>query len=122
MLLGSTLEKIIEEEEFMFYEVNTRAFGENSLMRGGYMFEEPYTGDLGYLYVCDVIDADLIMKNENKIYECYVPRIEKALKAILSHSRKIKLEPDEWPVMIEIAQRVKENLPDLVVVPNGKNL
>ena len=120
MLSDYSLQEIIEEEEFMFYEVNTREFGVNSLMRGGYMFEGP-PNDPGYLYISDVIDADLIMKNENRIYACYVPRIKKALKAVLSRSHKIKLRPDDWPLMLEIAQRVKDNLPNLMIVPDGQD-
>ena len=115
-MLGYTLEEIIEGEEFMFYEVNSREFGENSLMRGGYMFEDRNKGNLGYLYVCDIITADLIMKNENRIYERYIPRIKKAAEAILTHSCDIDLTPDELLVMIEMTQRVKDNLSDLVVV------
>ena len=120
MLSDYSLQEIIEEEKFMFYEVNTREFGENSLLRGGYMFEDP-PNDLGYLYISDVIDTDLIMKNENRIYACYVPRIKKALKAVLSRSHKIKLRPDDWPLMLEIAQRVKDNLPNLMIVPDGQD-
>ena len=120
MLSDYPLQEIIEEEKFMFYEVNTREFGENSLLRGGYMFEDP-PNDLGYLYISDVIDTDLIMKNENKIYACYVPRIKKALKAVLSHSRKINLRAEDWPLMLEIAGRVKDNLPNLEIVQVGKD-
>ena len=50
-----------------------------------------------------------------------VYQIEKALKAILSHSRKVDLDPDEWPLMIEIAQRVKDNLPNIKIVPDGQD-
>lgn len=46
--------------------------------------------------------------------------MEKAVEAFLSHSSEIDLEPDEWPVMIEIAQRVKDNLPNIQIVPDGK--
>ena len=121
MLSDYSLQEIIEGEEFMYYEVNTREFGENSLMRGGYQFEDRISGELGSIYVSDIITADLIMKNENRIYACYVPRIKKALKAVLSHSRKIKLRPDDWPLMLEIAQRVKDNLPNLMIVPDGQD-
>ena len=68
MLSDYSLQEIIEGEEFMYYEVNTREFGENSLMRGGYQFEGRISGELGSIYVSDIITADLIMKNENKIY------------------------------------------------------
>ena len=119
-MLGYSLQEIIEGEKFMFYGVNTREYGENSIRRGALMFEETYNGDLGYLYVTDVIDADLIMQNENRIWERYIPRIEKAVKAILSHSRKIDLKPDEWQIITEIAQRVKNNLPNIRIIPDLK--
>ncbi len=112
-----TLQEIIEGEEFMFYGVNTREYGENSIRRGALMFEESYQ-DIGCLYIADVIAADLIMQNENRIWKRYIPRIEKAVKAILSHSRKIKLTPDDWTILTEIAQRVQENLPHLHVIPD----
>ena len=76
--------------------------------------EDNAEGDLTIEYIRAVLVADLIIKNG------YIPRIEKAVKAILSHSRKVDLEPDEWPVMIEIAQRVKDNLPNIRIVPDGK--
>ena len=114
-----SLQEIIEGEEFMFYGVNTREYGENSIRRGALLFEES-NKDIGCLYIADVIDADLIMQNENRIWERYILRIEKAVKAVLAHSRKIKLTPDEWATITEIAQRVKENLPDLRIVPDLK--
>lgn len=117
MLSDYSLQEIIAEEEFMYYEVNTREFGENSLMRGGYMFEGATSGELSYIYITAIIDADLIMKNENRIYACYVPRIKKALEAVLSRSRKINLRAEDWPLMLEIAWRVKDNFPDLEIVP-----
>ena len=121
MLSDYSLQEIIKQQEWMFYEVNTREFGENSLMRGGYQFEGCFSRKDGSIYVSDIINADLIMKNENRIYACYIPRIKKALKVVLSKSGKIKLRPEDWPLMLEIAQRVKDNLPDLVVVPDGKD-
>ena len=81
---------------------------------GGGVLEDNAEGDLTIEYIRAVLVADLIIKNG------YIPRIEKAVKAILSHSRKVDLEPDEWPVMIEIAQRVKDNLPNIRIVPDGK--
>lgn len=40
----------------------------------------------------------------------------------MTRSPKInELEQDEWPLMLEIAKRVKDNLPDLVIVPDGKD-
>ena len=71
--------------------------------------------------VYDVLVADLIIKNENRTWARYIPRFQKGVKAILSHSRKIDLEPDEWPVMIEIAKRVKEGLPNIQIVPDGQD-
>ena len=121
MLSDYSLQEIIEGEEWMYYEVNAREFGKNSLRRGGYQFEDRGLGDVGGNYVSDIITADLIIKNENCIWACYIPRIKKALKAVLSKSRKIKLRPEDWPLMLEIAGRVKDNLPDLVIVPDGKD-
>lgn len=115
-----SLQKLIEDNEFVYYEVNTREYGENSVRRGGWMFESSYGCDPSDLYVHDVLVADLIIKNENRTWARYIPRIEKAVEAILSHSLELDLEPDEWPVMIEIAQRVKDNLPNIRIVPDGK--
>ena len=65
MLSDYSLQEIIEGEEWMYYEVNTREFGKNSLRRGGYLFEDRGLGDVGGNYVSDIITADLIIKNEN---------------------------------------------------------
>ena len=74
----------------------------------------------GYLYVCDLLTIDLIMKKDNCIIPQYLTQIQKALKAVLAHSRKSPLEPDEWTVMTEVAKRVKEKLPKLRLVPEGQ--
>lgn len=115
-MLGYSLQEIIESIEFIYLEVNTREFGENSVRRGAWMFEDDPPDS-----VYDVLIADLIIKNENRTWARYIPRIEKAVKAILSHSRKVDLDPDDWPLMIEIAQRVKNGLPDIKIVPDGQD-
>lgn len=123
----SSLRQLIEENEYVYLESHTRLFGENSVRRGGWMFEEEYDSrygflyDLGYIYVNDTIITDLIIKNENRTWARYIPRIEKAVKAVLSHSRKIKLNPDEWETITEIAKRVKEKLPLIKIVPDGED-
>lgn len=112
-----TLEEFIKGTERFYYVTNTRRFGENSVRRGGWAFEDTTCGD----YVAEVIIADLIVKNENRTWARYIPRIEKAVEAILIHSSEIKdLEPNEWLVITEIAQRVKENLSNIQIVPDGK--
>ena len=121
-MLGGSLQEIIKGEEHLFYEINTRQYGANSLRRGALLFEDSYNGNIGYQYVLDVLDADLIIQNDNVIWEKYIPRIKKAVKAVLKHSRKIRLEPDEWTIITEIAQRVNENLPNIRVIPNGREL
>ncbi len=119
-MLGDPLQEFIEGVEYMYYVTNSREYGENSVRRGGWLFEDSYGCAPGYLYVHDVLVADLIIKNENRTWARYIPRMEKAVEAFLSHSSEIDLEPDEWPVMIEIAQRVKDNLPNIQIVPDGK--
>ena len=112
-----TLEDLIKGTERFYYVTNTRRFGENSVRRGGWAFEDTAVGD----YVSEVIIADLIIKNENRTWARYIPRIEKAVEAIFAHSPEIKyLELDEWPIITEIAQRVKENLSNIKIVPDGK--
>ena len=115
-MVGDPLQEFIEGTEYQYYETSTRLYGENSIKRGGWIIEDNSGCDPKYLYVSDVLVADLIIKNENRILPKYLPRIEKAVEAILSHSLELDLEPDEWPVMIEIAQRVKENMPRMLVV------
>ena len=115
MKYGS-LKNDMEGIEYSYCVTNTRRYGENSVRRGGWLFEDSSPD-----YVHDVLVADLIIKNENRTWARYIPRIEKAVKAILSHSRKVDLEPDEWPVMTEIAQRVKDNLPSIKIVPDGQD-
>ena len=117
-----TLQDIIEGREHDFYRLYTREYGEHSLRRGALMFEDNYSGDLGYLYVNDVIAADLIIQNDNVIWERYVPRIKKSVKAVLKRSWLIHVKPDEWPIIIEIAQRVKKNLPNIRIIPNDREL
>ena len=112
-----TIERLIRGLERFYYVTNTRQFGENSVRRGGWAFEDTTVGD----YVYEVLIADLIIKNENRTWARYIPRIEKAVEAILTHSPEINdLEPDEWLAITEIAQRVKENLPNIQIVPDGK--
>ncbi len=112
----SSLKDEIEYTEYSYCVKNTRLYGENSVRRGGWLFEDDAPD-----YVHDVLVADLIIKNENRTWARYIPQIEKALKAILSHSRKVDLDPDEWPLMLEIAQRVKDKLPNIKIVPDGQD-
>ena len=125
-MLGEPLQEYIKGVEEDFYIFYTRLYGEHSLRRGALLFEErngSYRGKyVGYLYVADVISADLIIQNDNFIWEKYIPRIKKAVKAVLKHSGKIHLEPDEWQIITEIAQRVNENLPNIRVIPNDREL
>ena len=114
-----TLEELIKGLERFYYVTNTRRFGENSVRRGGWAFEDTTCG----YYVDEVIIADLIIKNENRTWARYIPRIEKAVEAVLTHSTEIHdLEPNEWIIITEIAQRVKENLPNIRIVPDGEEL
>ena len=120
MLQGS-LKDYMEGIEYGYYVRNTREYGENSARRGGWLFEDTTHSDYGRLYVHDIIVADLIIKNENRTWARYIPRIEKAVDAILSHFPELDVDPDEWPVMIEIAQRVKNGLPNIKIVPDGQD-
>lgn len=120
-MLHGSLKDYMEGIEYGYYVRNTREYGENSARRGGWLFEDTTHNDFGRLYVHDTIVADLIIKNENRTWARYIPRIEKAVDAILSHSLELDLDPDELPVMIEIAQRVKDNLPNIKIVPDGQD-
>ncbi len=111
-----SLKDEIEFIEHSYCVTNTELFGENSVMRGGWLFEDSSPD-----YVIDILVADQIIKHENRTWARFIPRIEKGVKAILSHSRKADLDPDEWPLMIEIAKRVKEKLPDIKIVPDGQD-
>ncbi len=119
-MLHGTLQGFIDGIEYGYYVRNTRLFGENSVRRGEWLLEDSGGSTPTYDYLNDILVADLIIKNENRTWARYIPRIEKAVDAVLSHDPEIDLEPDEWPVMIEIAQRVKDNLPNLQIVPDGK--
>lgn len=118
-MLGDPLQELIDGIEYEYNVSCARLYGTNSITRGGFLFEDSHDCEPAFLYVYDTLLADLIMKNENKVYNQFVPRIEKAVKAILSHSPQLDLEPDEWPVMLEIAQRVKDNLPNILIVPDS---
>ena len=114
-----TMDGCIESLEWFYYVTNTREYGENSVKRGGWALEDTTVGD----YVSEVIIADLIMKNENRIWPRYIPRIKNAVEAVLSRSPELdwqELEPDEWEELTKIAERVKENLPNIRIVPDGK--
>ena len=114
-----TLDGYIESLEWFYYVTNTREYGENSVKRGGWALEDTTVGH----YLSEVIIADLIMKNENRIWPRYIPRIKKAVEAVLSRSPELdwqELEPDEWEELTKIAERVKENLPNIRIVPDGK--
>ena len=111
-----SLKDEIEYTEYSYCVTNAELFGENSVMRGGWLFEDSSPD-----CVLDVSVADQIIKHENRTWARFIPRIEKGVKAILSHSRKVDLDPDEWPLMIEIAQRVKDNLPNIKIVPDGQD-
>ena len=120
-MIGDPLQEFIDGIEDMYYVTNTRLYGDSSVRRGGWILEDNAEGDITIEYVRNVLVADLIIKNENRTWARYIPRMEKAVKAILSYSRKVDLEPDEWPIMIEIAQRVKDNLPNIKIVPDGQD-
>ena len=120
-MLHGSLKDYMEGIEYGYYVRNTREYGENSARRGGWLFEDTTHSDYGRLYVHDTIVADLIIKNENRTWARYIPRIEKAVDAILSHFPELDLDPDEWPLMLEIAQRVKDNLPNIKIVPDGQD-
>ena len=119
-MLGDPLQELIDGVEYEYNVLCARRYGKNSITRGDFLFEDNIGCEPAFLYVYDTLLTDLIMKNENRVHAQFVPRIEQAVEAILSHSPELDLEPDEWPVMIEIAQRVKDNLPNLQIVPNGK--
>ena len=121
-----TLQEIIEDVEYR-YKQSFEFYPGAPLARAGYMLGEhlleyPKADKYyrAYMYVCDLLAVDLIIKKDNCIYQDFIPKIEKALKAVLSHSRKMYLEPDEWPVMMEVAKRVKEKLPNIKIVPKGQ--
>ena len=120
-MLHGSLKDYMEGIEYGYYVRNTREYGENSARRGGWLFEDTTHSDYGRLYVHDTIVADLIIKNENRTWARYIPRIEKAVDAVLSHYPELDVDPDEWPVMIEIAQRVKNGLPNIKIVPDGQD-
>ena len=49
--------------------------------------------------------------------------VKNAVEAVLSRSPELdwqELEPDEWEELTKIAERVKENLPNIRIVPDGK--
>lgn len=113
-----SLEDRVKGFERFYHETDAREYGAKSVRRGAWEFEDTKVGN----FVVEVIIADLIIKNENRTWECYIPRIETAVNAVLSRSPDIDvLEEDEWPLMLEIAQRVKDNLPNVVIVPDGKD-
>lgn len=123
-----TLQELIEETKDK-YKQSCDLFPCAPLAQSGYMLENtlPYPGAkitdkyyLGYLYVSAILIIDIIMKKYNCISPMYISPIKKALKAIIAHSRKIPLEPDEWPVMMKIANRVNEGLPKMKIVPEGQ--
>lgn len=63
------------------------------------------------------------MYNRSKEEYRYIPRIKNAVEAVLSRSPELdseELEPDEWEALTKIAERVKENLPNIRIVPDGK--
>ena len=120
-MLHGSLKDYMEGIEYGYYVRNTREYGENSARRGGWLFEDTTHSDYGRLYVHDTIVADLIIKNENRTWARYIPRIEKAVDAVLSHYPELDVDPDEWPLMIEIAQRVKNGLPNIKIVPDGQD-
>ena len=114
-----SLEALIKGFENHYCETDSREFGAKSVRRGAWEFEDTTVGD----FVVEVIIADLIIKNENCTWECYIPRIEAAVNAVLSRSPKIDdLEEDEWPLMLEIAERVKDGLPNIKILPDGEDL
>ena len=121
MLLRDGLKNYIEGMEYTYCVTNTRRFGENSARRGGWLFEDTTDDNYSLLYIDDTIIADLIIKNENRTWARYIPRIEKAVDAVLSHFPELDVDPDEWPLMLEIAQRVKDNLPNIKIVPDGQD-
>ena len=120
-MLHGSLKDYMEGIEYGYYVRNTREYGENSARRGGWLFEDTTDDNYSLLYIDDTIIADLIIKNENRTWARYIPRIEKAVDAVLSHFPELDLDPDEWPLMIEIAQRVKDNLPNIKIVPDGQD-
>ena len=130
-MMGDSLQELIEGVEYQYSVVSSREFPGKPLQRVSYMLEESYVSYpvaesthkyyRGFLYVHDLLTVDLVMKDDNYIMARYIPQIEEAVKAVLSHSQKIDLEPDEWPLMIEIAQRVKDNLPNIKIVPDGQD-
>ena len=120
-MLHGSLKDYMEGIEYGYYVRNTREYGENSARRGGWLFEDTTDDNYSLLYIDDTIIADLIIKNENRTWARYIPRIEKAVDAVLSHFPELDLDPDEWPLMLEIAQRVKDNLPNIKIVPDGQD-
>lgn len=120
-MLGDSLQEFIDGIEYMYYVTNTSLYGDSSVRRGGWILEDNAKGDITIEYVRNILVAELIIKNENRTWARYIPQFQKAVDAILSHSRKVDLEPDEWPVMIEIAQRVKNGLPNIKIVPDGQD-
>ncbi|MDE6724079.1 MAG: hypothetical protein K2J79_00585 [Ruminiclostridium sp.] len=91
-------------------------------MLGEHLLEYPRADKYyrAYMYVYDLLAFDLIMKKDNCFYPDFIPPIKKALEAVLSHSRKMYLEPDEWVIMTEVAERVKAKLPKIKIVPEGQ--
>ena len=120
-MLHGSLKDYMEGIEYGYYVRNTREYGENSARRGGWLFEDTTDDNYSLLYIDDTIIADLIIKNENRTWARYIPRIEKAVDAVLSHFPELDVDPDEWPLMLEIAQRVKDNLPNIKIVPDGQD-
>lgn len=125
-----TLQEIMEGIDYQYNVVSFREFPESPLARASYMLYENFesypaarsTGKYfcGYLYICDLLTIDLIMKKDNCISKQFLPQIKKALKAVLDHSDEIPLESDEWTVMTDVAKRVQENLPKLKIVPKWR--
>lgn len=50
-MLGDPLQEFIEGVEYMYYVTNSREYGENSVRRGGWLFEDSY-GCSPWLSIC----------------------------------------------------------------------
>ena len=119
-----TLQEMLEDLN-REYNRNSRLYSEEDLRRFSLMFEDRgciYGGFVGEYYVEDVLIADMIIGNINAIWEKDLLTVKKSLKAVLRRSRKIRLTPNEWQKLTEIAQRVNNSLPNILVVPNNREL
>ena len=110
------LEEIIQGVARSYFGLCAREYGNNSACRGAFLLADNPPD----YWVHHVLVADLIIKNENRTWSEYIPLIEESVNAVLSRKSECELSSEDWEKIIEIAERVKENLPNIKVIPEGE--